>query len=260
MKEVESLANAAISVVRGQTQPKDVMKIEVIATDPDVIPPKPVYAIGSLHWGAYRDALALRDKYWYTGPLREYSAFLFNAFGSKLTWNCAAKLTYTTPCEGCSNCYVKRDEPTATSSGRRWWSSFIPRVGFGSGHVGKSEPDYTKVINENCKNEIEINVEPSELLLSTNVLRQSSDVPELSIQLGSKETSGIDFISKSWSRLRRNSVSANEVIGVRTVEIIPAQDSTDEKELFFSIDNEAYEVKPVRVSIMPRAVDVFTLQ
>lgn len=256
--EAKGILNSAISVVRGKTEDIDVMKIEVL---PDLgdIPGKPIFALGSIHWGAFRDAFNLRDKYWYTGSLRDYVTFLFNSFSDKLTWNCDAKITYTPPCTGCSNCYkLQETQGVQNNQPKRWWSMFIP----------KSKPsnqlstvDYTKIVNLNCTNQFEIEVAPSDLLLSTNNIRKSDDNldPKLEIQLGSDNPTSFEFLSDSIIQVRTNTFKSNKIIEARTIEIIPKNVYSEENEVFFSIDNEAYEVKPVKVSLIPKAVSIYTL-
>lgn len=253
VKEVESLANASLAVVRGKTEEKDVMKIEPLSLNENSEQVhKPIYAMGSIHWGAYRDALTLRDKYWYWGPLREYCAFFFNSFSNALTWNCEAKLTYSSPCQGCSNCFVKPNEPKQKSG--RWWSSFIPKS-----KTPTTGPDYSKVHNANCKQTATVDVRPSELLLSTNVNRAADELPKIKIQFGKVEESAIDFVRDSWSRIRNEEFKPSMEMNVRLVEILPEHVYSEENEAFFSIDNEAYEVKPVRVSIQPKAIHMYTM-
>lgn len=255
LKEVQSLANAAITIVRGKLERKDVIKVEPLENHEESShTSKPIYAISAIQWGAYRDALTLRDKYWYFGPLREYGAFLFNAFGDRLTWNCNAKLLYSLPCNGCSNCFVQTDKQQTNN--RRWWSAFIPRMR----PSADQHPDYSKVVNVNCQTQIERDITPGEVFVANNVQRPIDQMPKLTIHLGKQEDSAIDFIRDSWSRLKNDNFAlAQESLDIRSAEIYPDTLYSDDKEIYFSIDNEAYEVKPVRVSVLPRAVQLFCL-
>lgn len=256
LKEVESLAEATIAVVRGKTDRKDVIKIEPIlseSTDADNSF-KPIFAMGTVQWGAFRDALTLRDKYWYTGPLREYSAFLFNAFSDGLTWNCSGRLTYSPPCKGCSNCFVKANEPQKTGGNRRWWGGSQLSSKNVRGVVG---PDLSKVVNNNCRVTTAIEAQPSEILISINPTRQFDETPALNVMFGKDTMTATDFILDSWKRLRTVEFIPDSVMNVRTLEFQPENVYSEENEAFFSIDNEAYEVKPVRISVVPGAVRMF---
>lgn len=201
LERVKGLADASISIVRGKTAKKDVMKIEIISTEPDEVTKKPVYALGIFEWGAYRDAYNQRDRYWYFGPLREYATFLFNAFSDSLTWNCAATILWTEPCFGCSNCYVKRHQHEIKSQSRRWWSGFIRMPGSSKSNL----PDYSQIKNERCAilNETTINTTGLQLQTSnaTNLnIQNETDVPKMQVKLARK-TYGFDFILESWKRL-----------------------------------------------------------
>lgn len=256
VESADGLAKSAMSILTGNVQKRDVMKIEVIdeSTDDD-LPKKPIYAVGSLEWGAFRDIINLRDKYWYTGPFREYFALLFNAFSSKPTWSCDAKLTYTPPCGGCSNCYFAI-EPEIIQSTGRWWSRFIPK----SKPSGNQQPriDYSKIKNDECPNKYELEVNSSELILKTRNLIPIQNEPNLAVQIGKEETSSIDFIKSNWKRIKAlDDVNPVQSVNVRTVEIVPNQISTEEKEKFYSIDKESYEVKPIKITLVPNAINLF---
>ena len=251
LKEVQSLADSAIAIVRGKTTKKDVIKIEPASEDNSKI--KPIYALHSFHWGAFRDALTLRDKYWYTGPLREYFALLFNAFSDKVTWNCTAKVAYSLPCPGCSNCYVK---PGATKQqqGRRWWSSLLSKQ-----PANPSEPDFSRTKNERCNDQYELEIDASEIQVVNNLKRSNDEIPKLTLQVGKKEESAVDFIWDSWNRINSDQYIPKEVLELRSIDIKPMVVSTEEEEKFFSIDNEAYEVKPVKITVLPKAIDLYSL-
>lgn len=263
LEDVRAMANAAYAIVAGKKEKMDLMKIEVLPNEIDeTVPEKPVYALGSLHWGAFRDILALRDKYWYTGSLRDYTAFLFNAFDGKHTWNCKAKVTYTKPCEGCSKCYKdnQQEQQPKKEPARRWWSVFLPRA------KTTQSVDYSKVVNENCSVPHELEVDPSEFVLQTRNSQMGSKdgtVSNLSVQIGTSADSAFSFLGDSWSRIwnrRYIECPTEKSIEARTVYLIPEKLKVDESdsEAYYSIDNEAYEVRPIRVTLVPRSVEVFT--
>uniref|UniRef100_A0A182UI69 Acylglycerol kinase, mitochondrial n=1 Tax=Anopheles melas TaxID=34690 RepID=A0A182UI69_9DIPT len=270
LEHVRTMANAAYAVIAGKKEKTDIMRIEVLPSAADETPPeKPVYAVGALQWGAFRDILALRDKYWYTASLRDYTAFLFNAFDGKHTWSCKAKIAYTEPCSGCSNCYKDMDDQwtaakKAEQQPRRWWSVFVPRA------KTAAKTDYSKIINEKCSVRHEIEVEPSELVIKTGNVAveeqegaQGTDSTKLYVVVGEQVDSSFGFIGGSWGRVRGRKYfdcPAKDSISVRTVELLPERLKVEETdpELYYSIDNEAYEVRPVRITVVPKAVEIFT--
>ncbi|XP_055628929.1 acylglycerol kinase, mitochondrial [Toxorhynchites rutilus septentrionalis] len=261
LENVRAMANAAYAVVAGKREKMDVMKIEVLPNEADEkVPEKPVYAIGSLQWGAFRDILALRDKYWYTGSLRDYTAFLFNAFDGGHTWNCKAKVSFTEPCSGCSNCYKDIQQQTQRKEQpRRWWSVFLPQRKKDDGI------DYTKVVNNECSIAHELEINPSELVLQTANIdsEKNGNKPKLCLRIGSPVDSGFTFLGESWPRLwhrRYIECPTEKALEIRTLEIIPQnlKVTESETEMFYSIDSEAYEVRPVRITVIPNTVEIFT--
>uniref|UniRef100_A0A1B0CE40 Acylglycerol kinase, mitochondrial n=1 Tax=Lutzomyia longipalpis TaxID=7200 RepID=A0A1B0CE40_LUTLO len=243
VEEARQLAEAAISIVRGNTAKRHVMKIEVITGQEEEYR-RPVYAVGSFQWGAFRDILCLRDRYWYTGPLREYMAFLVNSFSSRPTWECAADITYTPPCSGCRNCGATEKKAPQAHSGR-WWSTFTPKT-------NGSTPgrDFSNVINEMCTKEYKIEGKHSEITVGT------ATEPALEMKLSPAEASSFSFILKSWKRLQGQLEAAGrEAIEARTVQILPEM---MEKEKYYSIDNEEYDVKPIRITLLPNAINMFS--
>lgn len=72
-EKVNALAEATLAVIEQAVKPVDIMKIEILE---DLT--KPVYALNSLKWGAYRDADVRKEKYWYFGPFRCYATYIFS--------------------------------------------------------------------------------------------------------------------------------------------------------------------------------------
>lgn len=263
MERVKGLADASLAIVRGDVTPTDVMKIEVIQNDNEYA--KPVYALSGFEWSAFVDAFYERDRYWYYGQWRDYATFIFNAFRNSITWDCAATIIYTDPCAGCSNCYIASSQfesKTATKN-RRWWSSFIPSFRLGTARSSPNTlPDYSKVQNINCKNQTTIESDGcAGIIVSTPNPHENKNgmYPHLELKL-IKGESGFSFISDSWKRLNANQINFDQERQVRTVEIRPKIEPNPEKEKFFFIDHESYEVKPIRITILPKLVNFYSIE
>jgi acylglycerol kinase len=261
VEEIRCLATAALAVVKGVTENKDVMKIQLIQSSEsqeseEIEPNKPFYAVGSLFWGSFNDIIKRKDKYWITGSLREYTAFLFNGFGRKnITWNCKANILYSDPCSGCSNCYNRA--PKANIGGGRWWSKFEKNH--------ETSPDFSKILNPNCLNNHEMTIDTSELLISTNTVEGAvSDSPsKLNIKVSNKTTDkGFDYILSCWKRLRTRrfmEIPNSRQIEARTVVLFPENKVEKDEEIYFSIDNEPYEVRPVKITLLPKRLEFITM-
>lgn len=254
-QRAQGLADASLSVVRGNVVPKDVMRIEVITEANEHA--KPVYALSGFEWSAFTDAFYQRDNYWYYGvKWRDYITFIFNAFSNSITWKCSATLTYTDPCSGCSNCYIPPNKLQAKPTNRRWWSGFIPSFRLGSSQ-STNTPDYSKVKNPNCTVETSVDCDSAGIIVNTT----NSDLqmaPHLQFKL-IKGDSGFSFITDSWKRLKMDHISIELGQAVRTIEITPKIDIDPEKEKYFYIDHESYEVKPIRITLLPKLVNFYSI-
>lgn len=269
VRQVEQLTSAAMSIIRGQLAKKDVLKIEILP-EPDEAEEgpakKPIYAVASIKWGAFRDAMALRDKYWYYGGLRERAAILFNAFKSTtLNWDCRGVLNTTPPCHGCVDCF---QGPSAQHEykGRNWWSFLVPTKSSSRAaedSVLVDGQDVRSRVNPECSTRTESKLEAvNELLLTTSNVEDMQPPPKkMLIRLGSANVATTDWIRDAWRRTtdELSSSATGRCLESRTVELIPERKPrTEGPEEFYSIDNEAFEVKPIRVTLLPGHINMFT--
>lgn len=258
LERARGLAEASMSIVRGNVVAKDVMKIEVISEDINA-PVKPVYAMGTFEWSGFSDAFLERDRYWYFGPLRDYVTFIFNAFNDSIICNRVATITYTDPCAGCNNCYVTPGKYEKKSGYRRWWSGFIPSFRLGSSQSNQNTPDYSKILNTNCKVQKTIEFNSGGIIISSSNVdgpKGSENQPHLSLKLIEAQD-GFKFISHSWERLNNNQIHLDQINPIRSVVIVPKQSEHPDQERFFYIDHESYEVMPIRVTLLPKLLNCY---
>lgn len=241
---VQSLADASMAIVKEQTKPEHIIKIEVI--EPDA-PNKPVYAVSGIEWGAFRDASARKDKYWYFGPLRNYATYIFSGIKVNLTWDCAAQIKYSPPCSGCSNCYVAPPEPEQIRS--RWWSSVPKQPVFLS---------QAAIINETCGLLQTKDISTVDLALKVSANEEDTP-PHLDLHLGSPSStvSYSNFVAQGFKIEQGEKRPPVESLHLRQIEIVPQIERSETKESWYSIDKEDYEVRPIRVTIVPNAIKIF---
>ncbi|XP_046610154.1 acylglycerol kinase, mitochondrial [Neodiprion virginianus] len=257
LPQIHAMAEATMAVVRGTTKLVDTIEIEPLEQDPENII-KPVYAVGTVEWGAWRDANAKANKYWYWGSLRRYATYVFNGYKSDLTWDCSADLRYSEPCNGCSRCRHNRQSSHSSSSDRRWWHSFVPRT-----RSASFEIDYSKVINEKCGSLHEIPIVTTELKMITSNLDSPTDhsVPAIKVHLGPETVSYLDFVKEGWKRADGHKTVNKQTIEAKDIELRPRETvSKPEQSKMFSIDNEEFELKPIRVKLLPKSVTMFCAQ
>lgn len=242
VNRVKQLIEASMAIVKWKTEWKDVMKIEPIFTEEEEHTSRPIYALSSIEWGAFRDALARKDKYWFLGSLREYAAYIFNGYKDSLTWNCSGTIKYTPPCTGCSNCVEKRPEV------KRAWSFLTTNL--------KAAPkdSATDLLNSACAATEEICFKTTEIQIKSSNIERNLDVPSLSLVLGKNKYSYTEFVSEGWNRIKGDK-SRSEVISARTVELLP-RECEPSKEVI-EIDKEEFDVKPVKITLLPKMVRLF---
>lgn len=244
VEKVKQLIDASMAIVKGNTVWKDAIKIEPINQEQET-PTKPVFAMSSVEWGAFKDVFAKKDKYWIYGPLREYASFIFNGYKQSLCWNCSGTLKYTPPCTGCSNCLQKRPEMKSK------WSFLMPSV---SSQNKSTTPDLTSLINMNCSKTEEICFKTCDFRIVSPNVQNNVQVPALSIAIGKngQTYSYPEFVSEGWKRVKSDQIT-NSILA-RTVELIP---QSTEKEAIIEIDKEEFEAKPVKITLLPKVVKLF---
>lgn len=254
LEEVQALTSATMSVIRNQIETFDVLKVDIIEqhdTETTSNPKKSIYAMSVIQMGAFRDAMSVRDKYWYFFSWRENASLFFNAFKTKtVNWFLSGTYTTTAPCSGCSNCY---EVPNSNSTKNRWWSVIVPK---------KIEPKNVVQIRSRLNPECGVPQNSSfdnknEMLLATRSMkRQTNEAPGIMVRWGSSNVKKIDWIRDSWKRLDDITESAvlSDPTYCRTLQLIPDEEP---KETFISIDNEEFELKPIRVQLIPNRVSIF---
>ncbi|XP_050441791.1 acylglycerol kinase, mitochondrial isoform X2 [Adelges cooleyi] len=237
---VHFLTNATLAIIQEVNTSHPVVKIENLESKN---PEKCVYALNSIEWGALREAKVARDKYWYFGKLRDLAPF---TFGKKLLNDLIdVELEYSPPCSGCSICYRKYINLPNKSSGILSWiaSLFV----FTRSSVGV---DYSKVINTECNKYTKMSIKS----LNVNINLDMEHSPALKISIGPEELSYVDFVKEGYLKLKGEPSQVQNSI-VEAKEIILSPNSYEDK--WLSIDNEDYEVKPMKLTLLPNSIYLF---
>ncbi|XP_008558541.1 acylglycerol kinase, mitochondrial [Microplitis demolitor] len=253
LPHIRQMIDASMAAVRGNTKSIDVVKVEPLEQDEDNLI-KPIYALSSIELGAWRDADSRRNKYWYWGSLRRYVTYVFNGFKNDLNWNCNATIRYTDPCPGCSKCYQQYQ--SSGQSDVRWWHVFIPKkITFAQ----SNQVDYSKVKNDDCDKFKETHVATTELSLVTNNLNNSqSGPPAVKLQVGPEYINYFEFVTEGWRRIKGENKVIKNTFEAKEIEFLPdSSEDSNKKENYFSIDNEEFELRPMKIKLIPNAVKIF---
>lgn len=227
-----------MAIIKGSTVWKDAMKIEPLEEEEDAVFGKPIFALCSLEWGAFRDVHSKQHKYWIYGSLREYAAYIFNGYRESLNWHCKGIMKYSPPCAGCSNCLQKRPQV------KRKWSFFLPTTSYAQVN------DPANIVNANCETTQEICFQTSDFRIVTPNIQNSHSTPALSIGIGKYNYKYMEFVNEGWNRVKNNAIK--DAIFARSVMLIP-------KDHFgvIDIDKEEYEAKPIKVTLLPKVIKLF---
>lgn len=114
---------------------------------------------------------------------------------------------------------------------------------------------YSNVFNPECQTVYQKHISTVDFNLS--IVNNSSEVPKLVVDVGPQQVDYFDFVKEGWKSEKGEKRKVKEVIEARSVEIQPKVNKGSQKEEWFSIDNENYELKPIRVTLLPRLINVF---
>ncbi|VEN51528.1 unnamed protein product [Callosobruchus maculatus] len=242
VERVKALAEATMAVIEETIKPMGIMKIEIL----DENNTKPVYAVGQLKWGAYRDAEAKKDSYSYFGPMKNYATYIFNGLKRNISWDCKATIDYGAPCEGCAHCYKKK---TANQSGG-WFSRFRKQD-------NTEKIKYSRIHNPECDILHEKKITTADLtLFTTNTLptiKEEKAISKIIVEIGPEHVDYFDLIKNGIRKEKREKMELQEIIEAKMLAINPESN----KNAMFSIDNESYEVKPIKVTLLPKTLKMF---
>ncbi|XP_043224034.1 acylglycerol kinase, mitochondrial-like [Amphibalanus amphitrite] len=282
------ITQATMALVRDTVRPLDAMEVQALETEAEV-PGRPVYLLSNITWGAFRDVQARVSKYWYWGGLKERMAYVFAVF-KNLTWSCNGDMEYTAYCAGCSRCYAEQKQQQQERAAAeqqqqqqaragRWWSRFIPQPKPTAPPQPESavSEDFSSVDNPDCGVWHRRPVSTIDWSLRTRHAAAEGAGPGLHLRLGPSEMSSSEFISEGWSRMGGSEPSGTERLTVDQVRLVPtpeersasvtAPTTTDSTSTpaeppantrWFGFDGEEFEVRPVLIRLLPRAVRVFT--
>ncbi|XP_014601075.1 PREDICTED: acylglycerol kinase, mitochondrial [Polistes canadensis] len=249
--EIREMTEATMAVIKGNQKFIDIIEVYPLKEDSEN-ELKPVYAAGTIEWGAWQDAYARRNKYWLGKNLRKYATYIFNGYKNNLNWNCNGLLKYTKPCAGCSQCYANTNIDQSLHTNKRWWHAFLPRKTIlASGKV----IDYSKITNENCNVSYEVPISTTDLYIKTSSLddAEHQNHSSLKVLLGPKDVDYMSFVSEGWKRINGNRTLINSSFEAKDIELYP--EKIDER--VFYIDNEEFDLMAVRMKLLPNCIKIF---
>ncbi|XP_073989808.1 acylglycerol kinase-like protein Mulk isoform X2 [Rhodnius prolixus] len=249
---------------------------------------KPVYGIGKVEWGLRRELKRRSESFWYLGPFKKYASLVFP--GTDLHTDptaqyqskglISAKLRYTAPCKGCSSCCNQRPDliktlsitESSSSKSSKWWNILSLKNRRAAQHypVPDNEIDYNSIVNEACSTVEEKVINTSDLCVTTASVDAESvdeDTPHILLKIGPRVKNQGEIILHGIKLFKEENSIVVDRLKAKQLEIRPISADVDllnvkehKKELkedCLSIDNEDYEVRPIKVTLLPNSVKVF---
>ncbi|XP_030384004.1 acylglycerol kinase, mitochondrial [Scaptodrosophila lebanonensis] len=242
---VKALSGSLMPLLKGNFKFESVIQYDVLDKEASIDGPKnlkPIFGLNRFSWGLMKDIDAVKDKYWYFGILRHYAAAFFKSFSSSVNWNFETDYIYTPPCPGCSNCFVKSQAKSPSVF-------FLRNLVAPKTNTGRSENEKT-ARNDSCTTKFEGRIETNQLNIACN--RNEENYSELESEFINSLQPGWDFV-KNIPNITKNAITPNLVLRSRTIQLYPIADTSN---IFYSIDGEEYDARPIKVSVVPNAIKV----
>lgn len=246
LEYVIALCNALMPLLKNQYKYESVIQYDVLNTetkDEKENNLKPTFGLNGFSWGLLKEIDQKKDKYWYFGPLKHQFAAFLRSFSGNENWNLETDYIYTPPCSGCSNCYFQKENSSQPSG------FFLSRLVAPKNNSAVSPQKTIK--NDDCDTNLYGSIKSNQINIS---LKQNNEnFAELESKFINSLQPGWDFI-KTIPKITNKSVEPNVVVQSRTIKLIPSENTPN---IFYSIDGEEYEPRPIKVSVVPNAIKVF---
>ncbi|KAH8263205.1 hypothetical protein KR044_005809 [Drosophila immigrans] len=247
LEYVIQLCNSLLPLLKNQSKYESVIQYDVLndpaSTEESASQLKPIFGLNGFSWGLLKELDTKKDKYWYLGPLKHHIAAFLRSFSGNVDWQMDTDYVYTPPCSGCNNCRVQRDKVALPNKGY-FTKKLVPaQKGVDASHKF--------VVNENCATNMEGSIKSNQINISLN--QNSENFAELESKFIDSLQPGWEFI-KNIPNITNKSIEPNLIVKSRTIKLYP---STSSPNIFYSIDGEEYEPRPIKVSIVPNAIKVF---
>ncbi|KAL1462257.1 hypothetical protein WDU94_014107 [Cyamophila willieti] len=254
VETAESLARAAMTVVeQARSSEMNALCVQVLqGNDPDdgseaesrpLVPDSnKFYALHSVEWGNLKNAQTKRDKYWYLGPLKPYLTYMLNGLSLEPI---KARLVYSAPCTGCKQCYTTRSDVKIEPK-KQWFEKFVTK-----NSADVKSKNYTLIDNAQC------GVLNQQYVDSMDIKVTVLPPPHMTFVKGPNSYTYQDFVKLGWDYEQTNQLESTEQIQAQQLDIIPETNEEDSNNSFIYIDNEQFDLKPLRLTLLQNTIQVY---
>lgn len=121
--------------------------------------------------------------------------------------------------------------------------------------IKEESPKYLQIINPGCSIIHEKNISTLDLALLTsnaNPNLEGNQTPKLTVEMGPEKVSYFDFVKNGFKIERGEPQEVKHIIEAKMIVLNPKNEHS-----LYSIDNEEYEVKPIRITLLPKIINMF---
>ncbi|XP_022084851.1 acylglycerol kinase, mitochondrial-like [Acanthaster planci] len=251
--DVRWMGNAALAVIRGLTEPVDVMAIQ--GEDG-----RKVFTVNNLEWGPLQEARQRSTKYWYFGSLKWKLTYVFatlkNAWPPVLKANIKHRPAFEVP----------EPEVVVRNAGIDWWA-WLQRLMIWRNSPKESKESEANTDDEGTEAEKEIKWTEDDIVTTELVVATGNrDVVKMSprglrLTKGPAELSRTEYIREGWRRTDSSQEGASGRYKTQTEEVGEVKITPVLKEgveAWYSVDNDRLEAQPITVQILPKKLQFFT--
>lgn len=242
IEKVNFMADASMTIVQeARSSEKNVLCIQVLEDDSKE--KNRFYALNSIEWGNLKTSEVRKSKYWYFGPLKSYATYMLNGFSIQPI---KAQMSYTSPCSGCKRCHATRSDIKVKPK-KQWYQIFVPK------NTAKSK-NYNLIENADCGAVKQDHLQVMDLMVT------AMPSPHMTILKGQENYEYQDFVQHGWNYEKTNQIEARDKIYAQQVDIVPethTEESGQETNRSIYIDNEEFEVKPLRITLLQNTIQVY---
>jgi len=288
--DVRFMGEAAMAILRGKTVKVDVLRVETqqqklktevdtnvennsenLSGASDEVEKKTVFAVAGLEWGMHVEVDENVEKYWYFGSYFKHKmAYIMSVLKSSWLEPVSGSIHYIAACDGCCKCISEERNRNQRKVEEELRGRSIFQKIFTAPVVSKNDEvddDKTNVNNPECGTINQIVLEGSQLVAAVKNIQDPNCHQNTSgINLYSVPTSESrwQFVSDGLKRIKDKTKLPVEpfippkdpqnVLRVQEFQLLPSSSNHD----YFNLDNERFEVMPLKVVLMKKCLTCFS--
>jgi len=240
--QVRQLALSTMAVIKQFKRPVDIIEVENLCDDEE-IRGKKLYGAQGIEMGAWREAEARKDNYWFFAGLKHRLTYVFSYLtGHKeVQWDWPLSLSVLK-----TQKVTRPTEPAPQQQARTGFAGF-----FSSSKMTPKNVKETEEVVENSWWEEPVVSEVGQIEINIG-----SDC--LTLKTFPNQTSFSEFVMEGWARLAPGSESDLQTVVHQAKQLQFDTSATTESPRLMSVDGEEVELTgPIRVSLLTNVLMMF---